>query len=191
MIGYQCHYKCVINGKIVDIRKVNNACWKYVELLLTNKDFDGFIYVLPYCYVQPSTKQYIPLIIDVLSQITPCEIVEFDNEECIRIKMLHSYDSSLILLNFLRNLWNPCKLNYMEKEPIYNIKFFEVLETSTLYTDPLERLTHPNKMACTAANFQAGLGHSNTQPGNKLVVKNTASLLNYKGRSTREFLTTE
>jgi len=137
-----------------------------------------FIYLSD--YNQPETLEYQNLIVSVINEITPCKLVNIDNVWYIKFKLLGTYDQSLILLSFIRNLWYEPKAGYSKK-------FFESLKVAT-QEDPLERLTWANKEACDDAGY--GYGHSNVHKKSSLKVKKSKQLLEYKGLCTRTFLTT-
>lgn len=149
---------------------------KYLTFPDIIKEIDT-IYIDVYTY--PETKKYIPLLISLINEITPCSIVD----KYICFKLLSTYDQSLILLNFIRNLWYQPFIGYTDT-------FFTILSTDTKYKDPLERLTHANSIGCSKAKNGYGMGHSNVHIGVNLIVKNTKQLLEYKGGSTRTFLIT-
>ena len=113
--------------------------------------------------------------------------------------MISGYDNNLILLNFIRNLWN-CPLQYV---PVHRgngknmLKDYTSVFFETLYKieekDPLKMLIEANIEACRPLvynhNTIVGPGHSNAFPSRFLKIKNVDELLKYKGTSVRSFLT--
>ncbi len=129
---------------------------------------------------QEKTKKYQSLLVKTINKITPCKIVKKPNgKRYIRIRLLRSYDQSLIILNFIRNLWH-------EPEQGYTEKFFEALKKAE-HKDALEKLTWANKEACP--NVMYSPGHSNVHKKDLLKIKNSKQLLEYKGNDTYMFLT--
>jgi hypothetical protein len=162
--------------------------------------FDDFDY--------PTTQSYQYLLIDLINQITPCELVEIENKILIRVRTLNGdinpytyeknmilYRRNLIMLNFIRNLWHEPGRYSQRMTPIpgpypYTQTFFKTLKEDKTYADPLERLLHANKLASQAGGFTYGeVGHSNAGKADKLVVRKTAELLNSTMGDTMGFLT--
>lgn len=166
------------NGKYVP--NYNTACFRGLATLRFRQDVleKDIVYIDQYTY--PLTEKYIPLIISLVNKITPCSIVD----GYIRVQLLSTYDQSLIVLNFIRNLWNqPWSFKN------YNEEFFRALAKGRR-KDPIARLTAANKVACT--NVKATyIGHSNCFAGNTLKIKTTEELLKFKGTEIQTFLTKE
>lgn len=104
----------------------------------------------------------------------------------IKFRLLDTYDKSLILLNFIRNLWN---------EPVtgYSVHFFKFL-AKCKEKDPLAKLTWANKEACAKTPSTYSYGHSNAHKADTLVIKSKKDLLewqqsNFGLYTTAEFLT--
>jgi hypothetical protein len=130
-------------------------------------------------FQETETKKYVDNLISVINEIVPCELVELDKVQYIRIKQLDTYDQTLILLNFIRNLWHtPLRFNTK--------MFFDNLIASKV-KDPLERLLIANKEACEGVSGHPG--HSNAHDPKTLVIKVKTDLFSYKGNSTLLFLT--
>ena len=193
MRGYQSHIFHL--EKKLPIKNSSNACFAVVIQYYENAESIAcklvgnkkFIYIST--YTEKETEKYIPLLINIINKITTCKIVKFENESYIQFKLLNTYNQSLILLNFIRNLWYSVAIScYNEK--IYNIDFFEILESSVDYKDPLERLTFANLQACKINNINRSLGHCNAHSFASLKIKKTKDLLEYKDPSTMKFLTT-
>lgn len=159
----------------------NDLTNTYIQYLSLNTISDEPEYIYIDEFRDTKTEKYIEVLINLINDITECKLVKIDNKEYIKFKFLHSYDSTLILLNFIRNLWY---------EPVkgYTELFFDSLLRCE-YKDSLEKLTYANREACKlATNYSAG--HSNVQVQSSLKVKSTKDLLKYQGTSTQTFLTT-
>lgn len=165
----------------------NTACWAGVVAWTGRKPKEIYIDR----YEREETVEYVPILVKELNKITPCSVVEEGNKKYIKFQLLPTYNQSLVLLNFIRNLWhNPKDYNWKNKDmnTVYFHVFFETLKKSR-YKDGLKRLTTANKKACEASKAISA-GHSNMHPANLLKVKDSESLLSYKGQSTDYFLTT-
>lgn len=140
---------------------------------------NGSIYIEDY---ETITSNYIPLLIEYINKITPCEIVKIQDKSFIKYKLIENYDNNLILLNFIRNLWH---------SPIkdYSTLFFENLKMSNK-EDALEALTESNKLACKKLEIRNSPGHSNVHDYDLLKIKKTEELFKYKGNTTKGFLIT-
>jgi len=173
MRGYRCYFYKMLNGVIQP--NPNDACWAGMRYWSNET-----IYISR--FTESRTKKYIPILVDLINKITPCELVIVNDVEYIKIKLLSTYDQSLILLNFIRYLWN---------EPAYfDIDlFFEFIEKDETMEEPLEKLMLANILACSRMNGYTG-DHSNTVMPAKGAIKNTKQLLEFKGKETQEFLTT-
>lgn len=203
MRGFQCHYYLKdkdgnltnkhewINpfNKLVQNFVISQACWSSISRIPAG----SFIYIDN--YKTEKTKNDIKFLIDLINEITPCSIVKIKNKDYIEYKLLETYDQNLILLNFIRNLWNHPGVSHTEGAqepplPNYIDIFFDELKKSE-YKDPLQKLTDANKKACVdyrECNY--GLGHSNVHTAKDLTIKDSKSLLKFESSSTRLFLTT-
>lgn len=144
-------------------------------------------------FEKKETIEYLPLLIQYINKITNCEIVEKSGKKYIKYKLIEGYDNNLILLNFIRNLWNTPSIKYFTKKSEYanenySIVFFNFLKDSKK-EDALEALTEANKKACTKLEITNSPGHSNVHDYNLLKIKKTEDLFKYKGYMTIEFLT--
>ncbi len=137
------------------------------------------------------TKEHIYNFIKLINEITPCEIVKINEIKYIQIDLLDTYDQSLIVLNFIRNLWyNPTnQFGSIINEDSYCTAFFKNCFTKE-YEEPLSQLTYANKIACEVSKVNGAYGHSNINHHFKLKIKTLEELLAYKGQSTIEFLST-
>jgi hypothetical protein len=181
--GFGCTVYFCKDGKLV--YSGHSACWSMIRTAMSAR-YDKEIYISDYDCKE--TRECQQLLIGLINQITPCSIVKvkggiFSKErECIKFKLMKTYDQSLVLLNFIRNLWH-------EPQKGYAAKFFESLITSGLEKhDPLARLTLANKQACPSGMVY-GPGHSNVHGKSKLKIKEAVDLIKYRGYSTAEFLT--
>lgn len=167
----------------------NNACWAGIRYYYDSKDGGyysdkkqdvEFIYIKDFERVE--TLPYLDLLISIINEITPCEIMEANKTKYIKFKLLKTYNQSLVLLNFIRNLWYCPKPYYGKTEPGfgYTVTFFETLKASKK-EDPLERLTEANNAACKEIKSSSSFGHSNVHPYGSLKVKKTKDLLAFKG----------
>lgn len=176
-----------INRKFVGVKEA--ACWaifKYSCNFNPSYKTDDKFFHNKVVYIanfdEEETRKYQTLLISTINKITPCRIVKKPNKQkFIRLRLLKSYDQSLIVLNFIRNLWH-------EPTEGYTSAFFEALSKAK-QKDRLERLTWANKEAC-AKNLLYSPGHSNAHKKELLKVKNSKQLLKYKGNCTYTFLTT-
>lgn len=191
-------FNCHIFHKLKDgslNKNVSTACWAVLSRYYDREDKFGIkdidkqeediIYISNFRRTQ--TEKDIPLLIQLINEISPCELVTINNIEYIKFQLLKTYDQSLILLNFIRNLWFDPSREFRSSYAPYYIEFFKELNNIN-EKDPLVRLTLANKNACTTLNFPYCAGHSNTGKPHELVVKTTQSLLNYKGSCTQAFL---
>lgn len=147
----------------------------------------------PYVYIhkfrEPETVQYIPLIIRLVRKITPCKIVKIDGAEYIKIKILDTYDQTLVLFNFVRYLWCAATfIGWKDGLDKFTSVFFETLKKATNMREPLERLLYANKEACRVIDYNGYAGHSNIGPHAELAIKNTQQLFAYRGNTTSGFL---
>ncbi len=156
------------------------ACFASITRVLKkfNEATDGVLYIKD--FEEKETKEYIDLIIEVTNEITPCKLITIDEINYIQIQMLDTYDQSLIVLNFIRNLWN-------EPIPEYSVKFFKALKATDISDDSLVRLTTANKVALKGN--KGSHGHSNTAPEESIKIKTKQQLYDYQGYSTYGFLT--
>jgi hypothetical protein len=187
MRGYQCYVGCFVD-KSNFVVCPTNACW---SMLSDYSDYWGTsvvkslrkkdIYI--FNFSEPETSKYQNFLISIINEITPCEIVGVNGKEYIKFRMLDTYDRSLILLNFIRNLWS-------EPIPGYAVSFFDNLDVSAdRHKDPLARLTWANREAC--GNVSYYYGHSNANRKASLKIKTTKDLFDTRRTSTSHFLTTE
>lgn len=182
MRGFQCYLYHKLKDDTYIINTVS-ACYAGIRHLHLRDDLlePNIVYIDK--YKEPETEKYIELIIGLVNEITPCSI----QDGYIKFQLLETYDQSLILLNFIRNLWN-------KTEPLrrYSEEFFEILSKEIL-EDPLSRMMSANKKACSKAEVWGNLsyppGHSNCHTEETLAIKTVEELLSYKGGSTKQFLT--
>lgn len=197
MRGYECFYKVLKKQKKkeVDVSYgYNTACWAGIKNIIGKYDS---IYIER--FREPETEKYIKLLLNIINKITPCKIVKINKVEYIKYTLISGYDNNLILLNFIRNLWN-CPLQYayvsgyngknMLKD--YTLVFFETL-SKIEEKDPLKMLIEANIEACKPLVYNhdliVGPGHSNAFPSRFLKIKNVDELLKYEGTSVKSFLT--
>ena len=192
MRDFSCEWY-LINKEDQFVKDSNTACWAGLQrhhdgkkYLTTNYSStseyakDRMIYIDNYTY--PATKEFIPLIVSVVNEITPCEIKKHDSKEYIAFKLLDTYDQSLILLNCIRYLWSAYA-------GFNTQKFFETLRDDKTYKDALERLLYANKKARTEDCIYS-VGHSNiVYPKSDIKIRKAKELLTWTGNSTRLFLT--
>lgn len=182
MRGYSC-YLYHLKTKDSDlIPNNNNACFAGLtdyKRKLTDYFENDTVYIKD--YKEPETEKYIDLLIENVNKITPCEIVTIKDINYIKFKLLDTYDQSLIVLNFIRNLWHSPISNY-------HIDFFTKL-SELKDEDGLINLLTANKYACSKQNKDYPMGHSNHHPSDRLVIKSTEELLKYKTSNTTYFLT--
>ncbi len=189
MRGYQCYVHHLRNG--VMEQNGNTACFAGLTGYYIPNAKDQEVNMVYITQIRTKeTEKYLELLIRTINKITLCELVTINKQKYIKFQLLPSYDQSLVLLNFIRNLWcNPIQYGIKTVSIPYHKTFFEVLARSRR-TDPLIKLTLANKKACELANFRGSLGHSNCHEYNRLKLKKTEELMNYKGNSTYIFLTT-
>jgi len=194
MRGFECyiHHK----SKKGFIRHYNTSCYGSIRYY----EPESTIYISG--YDQRRTRKYQKLLIGLINEITPCELVTTKrkvynrsysgddrlvktsalfNTKFISFKLLGTYNQSLVLLNFVRNLWysSPDVHNY-------SVKFFKTLEKLD-EKEPLRRLTKANIEACKKFGSLYGGDHCNVHIG--LKVRTVSGLLKYDGRSVGHFLT--
>lgn len=181
MRSFGCYLHQYIDG--VFKRNSNTACWAGTKYLCGKENDEIYISA----FREPETEQHIELLVDLINQITPCSLTTVNNDEYIKFKLLPTFDQSLILLNFVRNLWHSPNVMYTSTPTSYSKEFFEALLASES-EDPLARLTLANKIACKKTAMKS-VGHSNCHIGDTLREKTKEELLAYKGTSTQLFLT--
>lgn len=180
---YTCfHYYMDKDGNLK--QNGNNACWAGIMSYYgkySTEEYKAIRDIYIDQYTEEETKDYIELMVKVVNRITPCDIVEIKGRNYIHFRLLETYDQSLVLLNFIRNLWH---------EPIagYSKAFFEDLKKSR-FKDALAKITTANKRACKKVGGGRYYGHSNVYAEGILLVKQTSDLLAYQGNSTMRFLT--
>ncbi len=176
-----CHYYGFVNK--VFTKNGNTSCWAGIKNFLVQSG-PKYIYITN--YEESETKKYQKLLVGIINEITSCTFLKRENVVYIKYKLLkNDYNRNLILLNFIRNLWdNP--LYSAGKD--YTKTFFEALENSKK-KDPLERLTEANMIAC---KYYPMMGSDHSNAAKNVKVKSTKQLLDHKGDlvSTNSFLTT-
>lgn len=205
MRGYQCHFWAKVDGQLraSDFTDcwggVMGSSWffhkkvqdEYKKTGVYPSGFSGTDHPFKNQDIwidkwkEPETEAFAPELVSVINDITPCQITE---DGLIQIRLLETYRQSLLLLNFIRNLWHePCDG--------YTGAFFKSLvEDKGKYPDPLARLTWANKCACKASKFKnaCGVGHSNAMTGwNSLTIRLKPHLLAAQDMRTTECFLTE
>lgn len=182
MRSYQCHFHAVYNGK--KQKSAFYACWGGIAATCFFTGKNSYVADYPFKnqdiwieqWKQPETEKFAPLLVSIINQITPCEI----EGEFIKIRLLDTYKRSLLLLNFVRNLWN-------EPLPTYAAAFFKALQ-ETEEIDPLAKLTYANKVACGEWKSIYPPGHSNVCPPASLKIRMKADLFKEDIITTEKFL---
>lgn len=190
MRGYNCFFTDnpdfdTISNKICwgDI-KYNNGCKQEKEIYISDFTYDA-------------TKKYVKTLVDVINKITPCELVIQNDVQYIKFKLLKNYDSSLILLSFIRTLWyNPIPVKYLEEvteenKLSYIETFFNSLkELQNKIEDSMELLLTAHKKALEPIKIPNNYNdiHSNVYASERIQIKSTKDLLNYKGMTTEGFI---
>lgn len=198
MRGYECHHYKMTDSKKKTLEKnYRVACWAGINDII--KEGVEYIYIAK--FKEPETEIYIKHIVGIINKVTPCKLVSIKKTVYIKYKLLKNYDRDLILLNFLRNLWNKNNITYdklQNLKPVeikelqlqYTHIFFKTLKSNfKLYKDPVQRLTHANYIACKALNILGTPTHSNVHKYTILKIKDTKSLLESQFSSTIAFLT--
>ena len=199
MRGYECyHYKMIDSKKKTLAKHDNSACWAGISDQIRNKVED--IHIAK--FKEPETEIYIKHIVGIINKVTPCKLVSIKKQVYIKYKLLKDFNKDLILLNFLRNLWNINNIPYDKFMTLKNVErteiqlqytsiFFKTLKSNfKIYKDPVQRLTHANFIACKTLEIINSPTHSNVHNYTQLKIKDTKSLLESKVHSTMNFLTT-
>lgn len=199
MRGYECyHYKMIDSKKKTLAKHDNSACWAGISDQIRNKVED--IHIAK--FKEPETEIYIKHIVGIINKVTPCKLVSIKKQVYIKYKLLKDFNKDLILLNFLRNLWNINNIPYDKLMTLKNVErteiqlqytsiFFKTLKSNfKIYKDPVQRLTHANFIACKTLEIINSPTHSNVHNYTQLKIKDTKSLLESKVHSTMNFLTT-
>lgn len=165
--------------------KYNNGCKEEREIYISNFTYDV-------------TKKYVKTLVDIINKITPCKLVIQNDVQCIKFKLLKNYDSSLLLLSFIRTLWyNPLPIQYLEKKDtdedklIYIKTFFNLLkELQNKIDDSMELLLTAHKKALESIKIPNDYSdvHSNIYASEKIQIKSTKDLLDYEGATTKGFI---
>lgn len=182
MRGYQCYYSAKRKNRWK--QNSNTACWAGIQY------YDNSVVLRIERWKDKSTEKYAKLLTSVINQITPCKIyrgfiyytligngIPGWSADCY-------YDRNLILLNFIRYLWN---------NPGSSVAFFKKLEESK-EEDPFKRLSEANLE--TSAVYRKAMkpylyasntpGHSNIDSRQKSLIS-LETFLNYTGRCTGFF----
>ena len=199
MRGYECHHYKMIDSKKKTLEQhYNSACWAGIASQIREGVED--IYIAK--FKEPETEIYIKHIVGIINKVTPCKLVSIKKTVYIKYKLLKDFNKDLILLNFLRNLWNINNIPYdkliilknVERTEIqlqYTSIFFKTLKSNfKMYKDPVQRLTHANFIACKSLEITNSPTHSNVHKYDLLKIKDTKSLLESKVHSTMNFLIT-
>lgn len=194
MRSFSCYYYHKIKDNTLEMN-INNSCWagiRYYQKVRGRNYNDIIDNENPIIYIEKyeeeEQKEHVDLLLSIINRITPCKITVIDDKKYIEYHLIEGYDNNLILLNFIRNLWN---------EPYHNYStyFFKYLKSSR-YKYPLAKLTDANIKACKQVEvdgnkiFRYGPGHSNVNQPDKMVIKNTKDLIGVKFNCTTTFLTT-
>lgn len=173
MRGFDCYWFTYV-GKALE-QSSSTMCWSGIRRVLEDeKDKVKEIYITKYNEVE--TEKYQKRLIFIINKITPCSKVIIDKVEYIKFKLIKGYNNNLILLSFIRNLWNNPMAH--DKKCNYTEEFFKALkESKKLYSDPLERLTYANKEACPESALY--VGHSNVCNKKDLVIRKAKELLDF------------
>lgn len=150
MRDFRC--KFALSGQ----KMYDHACWAQLNSSVYPKG--SSIWIDDYRY--KDTEEYIELIVKVINEIQPCKLIEHEGKTYIEYKLIGLYNNDLILLNFVRNLWN-------EHQPGYSLAFFKKLKTlrnSKKYT-AFEKLTAANVHAVEVCNKKGIGNHSNCHEG--------------------------
>lgn len=187
---YNCYVGLKINNQIQN--NGNTACFAGIQTMFfytfnEKTTEEKTIYI--YNFRHKETEQYISLLIKEINKITPCELVIINNKEYIKFEVFNTYDQTLVVLNFIRNLWySPTEYNFKAPK-LYSVYFFEELAASK-YRDAMKKLTTANKTACKMIQFKSFPGHSNCGKTENFKIKTIKELKEYQGTNTRGFLTT-
>lgn len=143
MRDYQCTYSTE-NGPLHKW-----ACWSQIRY-----DAKKTIYIEN--FTDPKTKAYINTLVKIINKIQPCALTDKNGVSCISYKLIGLYNNDLILLNFIRNLWN-------EHYPGYSKAFFERLEEvkNIRKLTPFEKLCEANVYAVKTCGKTGYGDHSN------------------------------
>jgi len=136
---------------------------------------DGNIYIVK--YKEKETLKYVDLVVGIVNQITPCEIVKLKGRHHIKYKLLDTYGQNLVVLNFIRYLWHTPGGEYFDRD-----KFFTTLKNSKRCKDPLKRLLWANKVACSTSKFSSH--HSAAYTKKRLLIRGTKELFKHVGKDT-------
>lgn len=150
--GYECHvYKERQDGDVV---KGGTACFSYVVSLFAEKI--KHIYIDTHFAVN---EKDLKLLVYIINKITPCSIVVHEKIQTdfpvIKFNLLYgTYKQNLLLLNFIRYLWN---------EPAYHFQeeFFKRLRDFKTIKDPMLRLTTANQTSVNDKSSDQSCGHCN------------------------------
>ena len=158
---FGCWFGYDVNGTVCI---QNRACWGGVQ-----SGYQKDVYISN--YDREETAKHQQFLIALINEITPCEIVNRNGNNYIKFRLLQNYNQSLVLLNFIRNLWHDPVAGYQKN-------FFKFLKSVKHYKDPLSKMTWANKKAVAASKRKIlyGLGHSNVHPADRLLVKKTEEL---------------
>ena len=203
---FNCFVSIIHEGKVKASH--TNACWsmlsQYWFFWLTAENVPNgwhFDEILISQFDEPETRGYQSLLVNIINDITPCAFEIHNGSRYIKYKMLvppglkfenyvysHAnpiphdamYEQNLVLLHFIRYLWN---------QPVagFTKRFFQYLELCD-YPDPLSRLTWTNQSAVKdCCSPYSSPGHSAIHPG--LIIKKKDQLLNWSGGTCTAFLT--
>lgn len=185
-------YRCILyayQGENFN-QSYNEACFAGIRDYINHEIKEFYIAD----FDREETIQFVPSLISIINEITPCQLVEINQTRYIKITLLKTYDQTLALCNFIRNLWyspEPEYPKYNEKisfNQTYSFEFFKALKRNKS-REPFKKLTEANKIACTKIKFRNNPGHCNVNKGESLKIKTKTDLLNYKGCYLAQFFT--
>jgi len=177
MRDYRCKFAMLGNEPKMQ------ACWGGLQTTVFYAK-DSKIIIDDYRVTE--TSKYVNLLVKIINKIQPCELITQGDKTYICYTRIGLYNNDLILLNFIRNLWN---------EPIsgYSVAFFEELsKLETKKLSAMEKLLTANRIACEKAKSTYSYGHSNCHKFAELVIKKLPKTFHSQHLSTtHSFLTND
>lgn len=179
MNNFSCYFTNELNNQKTLRRRV---CWYYLNQIIYQKH--EIIYITKFDRNKKIfSEERLEVLIKVINNITPCEIIEYNKKRYIKFKLLKGYNNNLFLLNFIRNLW------YMPDK--YNTdEFFNYLIINNKKRiSALKKLMQANINACKdVICYRHHSNALNKEYHDRMVVKDKKYLYKWTGYNLTDFM---
>jgi len=203
MRNYRCYFYYRSKDNLILYPSSNEACWAgirdrtiyepnadkydyYKETL--SKDLYDINYIYIKDYIQPEISEIDRnRVIYLINKIVECSYIVIDNVKYIKVKLLDNYDSNLIILNIIRMFWyHPGYFNITQYYKDIHKRRTKNEDSLSFILKCIKDNVSDTKNKLTG--YESYGDHSIIRKG--ILLKTRQDLLNYKGTSTIEFLTT-